>query len=252
MSLAFKNYGPHDPKKREQFQKFYELLIERNSQFNLTTITSMEDVEEKHFYDSLAPLIETNYFEKMAWKVKGSGLSPEQYSKEAPTVIDIGAGAGFPSIPIKIMNPAFKMTVLDSVNKKVNFLDEAGKELGFTDYIAVHARAEDFAKTHREKYDILLARAVAPLPTLLELAAPLVKVKGCLVLWKGSSYREEVLKSANAFKELGLSISFVKDYSVGDLLGGARQDRFILFITKDKPTPAKYPRGQNKPRTNPL
>ena len=212
---------------QENFQKFYEILIETNKQFNLTNITEEDEVAEKHFLDSIQVV----------------GLIKENLS-----VVDVGAGAGFPSVPVKIMRPDLQMTLVDSLNKRVKFLEEIGKQLSFNNFECVHARAEDFAVKKRESFDVGLARAVASLPTLCELVAPFVKVGGKLLLHKGAIFEAEIAQSEQAFKELGLVLNKVERYK----LQNAGQERVIIVLDKVRHTPLKYPRAQNKPRTNPL
>ena len=215
------------PEQQQQFEIFFKQLIETNKQFNLTAITDESEVIEKHFFDSAQAV---------------------DFLKQNASVVDVGAGAGFPSVPLKILMPSLKTTLIDSLNKRVNFLMQVGEQFGFYDYNCVHSRAEDFAVKKREQFDVALARAVAPLPTLCELAAPLVKVGGQLIFWKGSDHQREIDQSKNAFKKLGLVLKKIVPYR----LENANQNRVLIIINKIKATPAKYPRGQNKPKTNPL
>ena len=153
-----------------EFEKYYNSLISFNEKVNLTAITDKEDVFIKHFLDSI--------------------LSIEEI-KENSNVIDIGAGAGFPSLPIKIVRPDIKLTMLDSLNKRINFLNQICSELNIESTNA-HARAEDYIKNNREKFDIALARAVARLNTLVEYLLPYVKIGGLVLAYKGSNYLEEL------------------------------------------------------------
>lgn len=208
----------------EQFSKYYELLIEWNNKFNLTAITKDTEVVEKHFVDSVMAL---NEFE------------------DGSSVVDIGAGAGFPSIPLKIMNPSLKITMVDSLNKRVVFLNEVVKELKLENIIAVHSRAEDFAKKHFEEFDYATARAVANLSTLSEYTLPLIKVGGKFIALKGD-IKEEFESGKNAISILGGEIvktdKFELEYGI----------RTILVVNKIKNTNKKYPRDKNLPKTKPL
>ena len=171
----------------EQLQKFYQymnLLIEWNQKMNLTAIVEPKEIIVKHFIDSLTIL---------------------KYLKKDKTVIDIGTGAGFPGIPIKIVREDLEITLLDSLNKRINFLNEVIKELGLTNITAIHARIEEVAKNkkYREKYDVATSRAVANLTTLSEYVLPMVTVKGIAICMKGAEVEEEIQKCKNAIKLLG-------------------------------------------------
>ena len=212
-----------------QFEKYYNLLIEYNKQFNLTNITDCNEVWLKHFLDSVLP-IECFDFNK--------------------TILDIGGGAGFPSIAIKIVRPDLKITIIDSVNKKVEFMNFVIKELGLIGIQAIHSRCEDLAKKseYRENFDYCIARAVAPLSTLLEYTVPFIKLTGSLVLYKGSGYQEEINNTINTCKELSCKLKEVKEVVFNEL----GLNRYFLIYNKLSNTKLKYPRNQNKPRTSPL
>lgn len=204
------------------FERYYALLVEWNAKFNLTAITDKADVYDKHFADSLA------------------GLPYMQGH-----VCDVGAGAGFPSLPCAIVRGG-AFTLLDSVNKKVTFLQEAAEVLSLTDVQAIHCRAEEAGQgALREQFDTVTARAVAPLPTLLEYLAPLAKTNGHVVVYKTDAVAEQAL-AEHAAKVLHLTLTEVHKYAVGDA------KRAILVYTKTAPTPRQYPRSGNKPRIRPL
>lgn len=204
---------------------FYSELIFYNNSFNLTAITEENEVFIKHFLDSIFPefLIEKN-----------------------SSVIDIGAGAGFPSLPLKIYRPDLNVTMIDSLNKRVNFLNDVIKKLELENISAFHARAEDFAKTNRESFDYAVERAVAKIPTLIEYAFPLLKVGGRLLCYKGGDVEEELKQSENALKILGGVVERVEKFN---LEGNSRT---IVLIKKLEHTPSKYPRSKNLPKLKPL
>ena len=210
----------------EKFQIYYDCVTETNKVMNLTAITAAEEFETKHFLDSLLPFKEFD----------GASL-----------VADIGSGAGFPAIPLAIIMPSVKFTLVDSLNKRVNFLNGVIQKLDLANCEALHARAEDFAKTGREKYDIVTARAVAALNILLEYTAPLCKTGGRIIAYKGSGAEEEIAAAKNAACVLGAKLEKTVDFSLpgGDV-------RVVPVYKKIKPCDKKYPRGGNKPRTNPL
>lgn len=204
---------------------FYSELIFYNNSFNLTAITEENEVFIKHFLDSIFPqfLIEKN-----------------------SSVIDIGAGAGFPSLSLKIYRPDLNVTMIDSLNKRVNFLNDVIKKLELENISAFHARAEDFAKTSRESFDYAVVRAVAKIPTLIEYAFPLLKVGGRLLCYKGGDVEEELNQSENALKILGGVVERVEKFN---LEGNSRT---IVLIKKLEHTPSKYPRSKNLPKLKPL
>lgn len=210
-----------------QFEKFYEFVIEENQKYNLTAITEKNDFAIKHFLDCVLPI----------------NSLPLNAS-----VIDIGAGAGFPSIPIKILRPDLKITMLDSLNKRVNFLNSAVELLGLKDIYAVHFRAEDYAIKNREKFDVAIARAVAGLDTLSEYCLPFVKVGGLFVALKGSNFEQELSTANNAINILGGQVQNIQKVEVEEI----DSIRANIFIKKIKPTPPKFPRGKNQPRLKPL
>ena len=209
----------------EKFDCFYHFLIQENQKYNLTAITDKNEFVSKHIVDCLLP---HNMFNKKA------------------KVVDVGSGAGFPAVPLKILRDDLDITMLDSVNKKTNFCNMVIEKLGLKNIVAVHTRIEDFAYKNFEKFDICTSRAVANMQTLLEYALPLVKVGGICVLYKSQKLEEELSLSKNALHILGGKIEKIQKY----ILDG--NERNVVVIKKIKPTPKSYPRGQNKPRIKPL
>ncbi len=231
LGALFEKYGIKLNKNQEnQFDLFFHHLVETNKLFNLTAITEENDVAVKHFLDS--------------------ALGEKFLPKDAK-VVDVGSGAGFPAIPLKIVRPDIEIHMVDSLNKRTNFLDESIKMLGFDRAFAVHARAEEFAKTNREIFDVAVARAVAPLLTLVEYLLPLVKVGGQAIIYKSSKLDEELQEAQKAIQILGGKIEKVHDFAINEPQIDA-MERKILIIKKERATPLKYPRPQNKPRTSPI
>ena len=220
----------------EKFQIFYELLIEYNGKYNLTAITEEKDVIYKHFADSLSVMMFQNF--------------NEIRKKKDLKMIDVGTGAGFPGIPLKIVNPDIKFTLLDSVNKKLDFIREVCNRLELRNTTVIHGRAEDFGKDmgYREKFDICVSRAVAALPVLSELCIPFVKPGGMFISYKGPDIEKELNDSQNAVKLLGGCISEVKIFNIPD----TDIKRSLIMIKKKKNTPGKYPRKAGVPVKNPL
>lgn len=206
-----------------QFKTYCDFLLEENSKYNLTAITEQNDVYIKHFADSV--------------------LGSVAVAQNA-ILCDVGSGAGFPSLPLKIARPDISVTLVDSLEKRINFTKTLCDKLQI-EATFYHDRAEDFAKKHSEQFDVATARAVAPLPILLEYVAQIVKVGGIVLAYKTDE--NELETSANACKLLGLQ--FEKDYKFV-LPDGS--NRCLLVFRKTAHTPAKYPRGQNKPRKQPL
>lgn len=226
-SLFEKYKIPITDKMLQRFDIFYNLVIEENQKYNLTAITEKKDFAIKHILDCCL----------------ASCLFPE-----GATVIDIGAGAGFPSIPLKIVRPDLNITMLDSLNKRVNFLNMCIEALDLKDIKAVHSRAEDYVKEKREKYDIATARAVANLSSLSEYCLPYVKVGGKFIALKGSAYAEELEQAKNAINLLGGSLEDIQKINIPELEG----KRGNIVIKKIAKAPSKYPRGKNQPRLKPL
>ena len=214
-----------------QFERYFELLVEWNQKINLTAITEKEEVYLKHFYDSIAPILQ--------------GLIENQEIK----LLDIGAGAGFPSLPMKILYPQLDVTIIDSLNKRINFLQLLAEELDLEGIHFYHGRAEDFAqdKHFRAQFDIVTARAVARMQVLSELTIPYLKVGGKLLALKASNAPEELTEAKNA---LNLLFSKVEDNISYTLPNG--DPRYITIVEKKKETPNKYPRKPGMPNKRPL
>lgn len=213
-----------------QFAKYYEMLIHWNEKINLTAVTDKEDVYLKHFYDSLTPLFYTDI-------------------PEGTRLCDVGAGAGFPSIPMKIVRPDIKVTIVDSLNKRINFLNELTAELSLGDMHLVHDRAENFGRyTARHMFDMVTARAVANLNTLLELCLPLVRTGGKFIVLKGKRGLEELEDSTFALDLLGGKILETHQFALPE----EDSERYILDIEKVHKTPKKYPRKPGTPNKSPL
>ena len=208
--------------------RYAELLVEKNKVMNLTAITEPHDVATLHFLDSVAMLTLAD--------LKGKKMA------------DIGTGAGFPGMPLRIVEPSLRLTLLDSLNKRIDFLKEVCADLGLNDVDCIHGRAEEFAANHREDYDIVTSRAVANLQMLSELCLPLVKVGGYFLSMKAVDSEEEVNAAKNAIKTLGGQIEKVVDYAIP----GTNVQHRLIFIKKIKETPKKYPRAFAKIKKNPL
>ena len=216
----------------EQIQKFYkymELLLEWNKKINLTAIVEPRDVILKHFVDSLTICKEL---------------------QKNKTLADIGTGDGFPGIPVKILRPDLDITLIDSLNKRVNFLTMVIEALKLEKIIALHGRIEDFGKNkkYREKFDYVTSRAVANLSTLSEYMIPLVKIGGKCICMKGSNIDEELKNAEKAIKTLGGKIEKVDTF----LLPDTDMGRNIILIKKEKATPNKYPRKAGTPAKEPI
>lgn len=211
----------------EKFKVYYKSLIEWNEKINLTAITDESEVITKHFADSLSIL---------------------KYIKNNSKVIDVGTGAGFPGIPLKIANESLKITLLDSLNKRVLFLDEVIKELNLKDINTIHGRAEEVAhdKDHREQYDIAVCRAVAKLNVLAEYMLPYLKVGGTFICMKGPNINEEIDSSMKAIKLLGGKIEKVESFELEE------NQRNIIIIKKEKNSPKNFPRKAGTPSKSPI
>ncbi|WP_404460095.1 16S rRNA (guanine(527)-N(7))-methyltransferase RsmG [Sutcliffiella horikoshii] len=214
-----------------QFDTYYKLLVEWNEKMNLTAITDEEEVYLKHFYDSITASFYVDLNQELS-------------------LCDVGAGAGFPSIPLKICFPNLKVTIVDSLNKRITFLQNLANELDLKNVHFVHDRAETFGKNadYREKFDLVTARAVARLSVLSELCLPLVKEGGMFVPMKAAAASEELEKGKKALQILGGKLEKVHSFS----LPLEESERNILIINKIKSTPKKYPRKPGTPNKQPL
>lgn len=213
------------------FNKYYELLYEWNKKINLTAITEPKDVAIKHMVDSLS-CFKADLF------------------KENISLIDVGTGAGFPGLPLKIFYPSLKLTLLDSLNKRVKFLQLVVDELGLKDVEVIHARSEEAArnKKYREKFDLATARAVARLPIICEYCLPFVKDGGTFIALKGRQYEEEATQAQKAIKVLGGEISDIMPVKLPEI----DDKRAVIYIKKIKSTPKTYPRKAGTPERNPI
>lgn len=210
----------------EQFENYYEILSEYNEKVNLTSIVDKQEVFVKHFLDSIVIC---------------------KYLKKDCNLIDIGTGAGFPALPIKITRSDIDVCMVDSVQKKIDFLNILTQELNIKCEL-IHSRAEDLAKTKREKFDYCVSRAVANMSTLCEYCLPFVKVGGYFIAYKSENIEEELLKSFSAIHILGGKVEKIEEIQLPNNAG----NRKLIFIKKVSATPNKYPRSKNKPRLEPL
>ena len=214
----------------EQFSQYADLLLETNRSLNLTAITDPDEVAVKHMVDSL--------------------LVYDSQRFHNHTIVDVGTGAGFPGLPLKIYDPGMRVTLIDSLQKRLNFLEQVVAKLGLGQVRCVHARAEDAGKgpALREKFDVAVARAVAALPVLAEYCLPLVRVGGVFYAMKGSRYQEEVDAAHHAVEVLGGRITDVRPVR----LPGMADQRAIITVEKVRPTPKQYPRKAGTAVKKPL
>lgn len=212
----------------EQFAIYFEFLVEYNNYVNLTAITEEEDVYIKHFYDSI---LVGNVFDL----------------KNVETICDVGSGAGFPSIPLKIVYPNLKVTIVDGLDKRITFLKKLVEKLGLDNVNLVHGRAEEYARLHRESFDVVTARAVARANILNELCIPLVKVGGHFISMKGKNAEEEI-NEGNSLKILNSKIVKKNEY----FLPKEESKRVLILIEHFEKCPSKYPRAFASIKKNPL
>lgn len=211
-----------------ELMEFSRLLLETNQVMNLTAITDPVDVANLHLLDCAALLTMAD--------LRGK------------SVVDVGTGAGFPGMPLRILEPDFDLTLLDSLGKRITFLEETCRTMGLKRVHCVHARAEEFARKHRERYDVATSRAVASLNMLCELALPLVKVDGVFLAMKSVDSDEELRQAKSAIAQLGGKVESIRDYTIP----GTDVTHRLVIIRKVKPTPAPYPRPFAKIKKSPL
>lgn len=230
--LSKRNFKLNE-KQINQFNQYFNNLVAVNQKVNLTRITEEDDVYLKHFFDSLTPLFAfTDVF------------------KASSTVCDVGAGAGFPSLPLKILRPEMKVTIVDSLGKRLTFLQDLIKKLCLQDVALVHGRAEDIGqnKLYREQFDIVTARAVANMAVLSEYCLPLVKKGGYFIALKGPKAEKELQDSQKAIKLLGGTVCEIKELQ----LPSSNEERTLILAQKVKATPKKYPRQAGTPHRKPI
>ena len=208
--------------------RYGELLLETNKVMNLTAITDPEEIASLHFLDSAALLTLEDFRNK--------------------SVVDVGTGAGFPGLPLRILEPTIRLTLLDSLGKRIQFLNRVCQELDLTDVACVHGRAEEFAAEHRESFDLAVSRAVAALPVLCELCLPLVRPGGKFLAMKSVDSDQELEAAKHAIETLGGAVSGVRDYEIP----GTEVRHRLILVEKVKKTPEKYPRMFAKIKKNPL
>lgn len=233
MKQIFKKYDISlNEKQEEQFHSYYRLLCEWNEKMNLTAITEYEAVVRKHFLDSVLLTKCEEYTEQ---KIK--------------KILDLGTGAGFPGIPLAILNPDKSFTLVDSLNKRIEFLKEVKNTLSLENVNLYHGRAEDLGRDFlfRNQFDITVSRAVAELPLLMEYCIPFVKPDGYFISYKGPRYEEEIWMADHAMKELNARLEEVRSFSLEE-----EEKRYLLFIRNETFTNEKYPRRAGKPKKNPL
>ena len=217
-------------KQLEQFRIYHKELVEWNDKMNLTAITEQSAVYLKHFYDSITAAFYLDFTKPMK-------------------ICDVGAGAGFPSIPLKICFPHIEVTIVDSLNKRIQFLQHLSGELGLSKVQFIHSRAEDFGQSaHRESYDVVTARAVARLSVLAELCVPLVKKGGVFAAMKAATASDELDDAEKALQKLGVKLEAVHSF----LLPVEESERYIQVFKKFKETPKKYPRKAGVPNKSPI
>lgn len=232
LEQGFKQFNlPYNQDIENKFIKYKDLLKEWNQKINITAIEDDDEIFLKHFLDSVVLLNENNY-------------------NEQKTIIDVGTGGGFPGLPMKITNQSYKVTLLDSLQKRIDFLSEVVNKLDLSNVSLIHGRAEDFGqdKKYREKFDICVSRAMAPLNILCEYCLPFVKIGGYFAAYKSENISQELIDSKNAIEILGGNIKEIieKNLPNSDII------RKIIVIEKVKNTNSKYPRKAGKPSKDPL
>jgi len=222
------------PQQLEKFQLFYQELVEWNRKINLTAITDYEEVQIKHFLDSLTVTL---------------ALTPQE-KNQGYHVIDVGTGAGLPGIPLKIIWPGTRLVLLDATAKKATFLEHLRQRLGLEDIEIVVGRAEEIAhrNEYREKFDLVLSRAVANLPVLAELTLPFCAIGGSFIAQRKGDVETEVTQTDKAFRSLGSELREIKRINLDEL----GNDRYLVVVDKTSPTPDKYPRRPGIPSKRPL
>lgn len=214
----------------QQFVDYYEMLVEKNKVMNLTAITEFHEVVQKHFIDSLSVV--------------------KVYKPSTEKVLDLGTGAGFPGIPLKIVYPDLEIVLLDSLNKRISFLNEVINNLGMTKIKALHGRAEDYGRhsEYRERFDLCVSRAVARLASLSEYCLPFVKKGGYFIPYKSGKIDEEIQQAEKALSILGAQLEKVEQF----VLPGTDIERSLVVVKKVSVTPKNYPRSAGKPSKEPL
>ena len=210
----------------ENFYKYMNIILDWNTKINVTAIKNPDEFISKHFIDSLIVA---------------------KYIKDNDVVIDVGTGAGFPGIPLKLYNNNIFVTLLDSVSKKIMIVNDVIEKLKLENIEAIHARAEEFIKDNREKYNVAVSRAVANMSTLVEYLIPFVKIGGIIICMKGPSLDEELANAEKAINVLGGTIEKIDTFNID-----GEMERNIVIIRKTRPTPKVYPRGQSKPLKSPI
>lgn len=213
----------------EAFDEYAKMIIEWNKMINLTSITDMDEIEVKHFVDS---------------------LTISKYIKDGDSVVDVGTGAGFPGVPLKIYNDTLSVMLVDSLNKRIKFLENVIEKLRLSNTVAVHARAEEIGRSdkYRESFDIATSRAVANLSVLVEYLLPLVKIGGKCICMKGPNVEDEIENAKNAIKKLGGEIEKIDNFELPD----SDIKRSVIIIKKIKKCDIKYPRKPGEPLKKPL
>lgn len=210
----------------KKFFEYMKMILQWNEKVNLTAIKDEKEFLIKHFIDS---------------------LTINKYISSNMKIIDIGTGAGFPGLPLKLSNEDAVVTLIDSVGKKINVLNDIISKLNLNDIYAIHSRAEDYAKDNREQFDVAVSRAVANMSTLVEYLIPFVKIGGIIICMKGPNFEKELENSKKAINILGGKIEKVESFYIDEEF-----ERNIIIIRKIKETPKQYPRGQAKPLKNPI